>query len=195
MYILSEAPAAAVVSSTAAGTVAFTVIAGEPGAGTQCNLNAPGSNRLNGQPFMVRAAGFTSYPAGTYTASTVQIALNASNTSSFAAASGNQIASLTAFTAASIASASALVVPWEIEVEVSGDGTSKVLGGIQQGYAPASPNTASTIVNGARAAAANALTTFNPATEPPVQFAVSVISGGAQPVVPVSTLTQFVLEA
>lgn len=195
MYIIAQAPSAAVVSSTAVGTVAFNVIAGEPGAGTQCNLNAPGSNKLNGQPFVVRAAGFTTYAAGTYTASTVQIALNASNTASFAAAAGNQIASLTAFVAITYASASATAVPWEIEVEMSGDGTSKILMGEQAGYQGTSANAASTIVSTARVAAANPLTTFNPATEPPVQFAVSVISGGAQPTVPVSTLTQLVLEA
>ena len=89
--------AAAVTVATAAGLGVFNVIAGEPGAGTQCNLNVPGSNRLNGQPFVVRAGGIISMSAGTYTA-TIQPLVFASTTAGFTAALGNVIA-LTAVTA------------------------------------------------------------------------------------------------
>lgn len=195
MFIISQAPNSAVLTATAAATSAFTVIAGEPGAGNQNNLNASGSNRLNGQPFIVRAAGYVTYPAGTYTASTIQVALFGSNTASFTAASGNQIASLTALTAVTYSAATAATVPWEIEVQLQGDAVSKILGGTQQGMEGTSANAPSTFLAIARTAAANALTTFNPANEPPVQFAAGVVVGGANPAGTTATLTSLLLEA
>lgn len=194
MYIISQAPASASVTSSGAATAAFTVIAGEPGAGTQTNLNAPGSNKLNGQPFTVRANGYTLYGAGTYTASTIQLLLCAANTASFAVATANAIVSMTAFVAISYTAATATAVPWEIEAEVTGDNVSARLSGVGQGYQGTSANVATTIAI-ARAIITNPITTANMATEPPVQFAVAVVSGGAQPVAPVSTLTQLLLEA
>lgn len=194
MYIIAQAPAAAVLSATAASTAGFTVIAGEPGAGTQVNLNAPGSNRLNGQPFTVRAAGNVSYPAGTYTASAIQILVCASNTASFAAATANAIASMTALTAATAALTAAVNIPFEVEVELVGDNTSKILSGVFQGWSAGTGLNVSTVTALARAAATNPLTTFNAASEPPVQFAVAV-STGANPAGTTVTLTQFVLEA
>ncbi len=194
MYIITNAPAAASVTSAGAATSAFTVIAGEPGAGTQDNLNVPGSNKLNGQPFTVRANGYTTYGAGTYTASTIQLLLCAANTASFAVATANAIVSMTAFVAISYAAATATTVPWEIEAELTGDSVSARLTGVGQGYQGTSANVATTVAI-ARAIVTNPLTTFNAATEPPAQFAVAVVSGGAQPVSPVSTLTQFLIEA
>lgn len=198
MQIIAQAPAASQIAvPNAAGTVAFNVIAGEPGAGTQCNMNAPGSNRLNGTPFTVRAAGFISYPAGTYTCSTVQVLVFGSNTASFAAATANAVASMTALTAASVAGTSAINIPWEVEVELEGDNTSKVLCGVLQGWASGTgPNTATTVTALARAASTNPLTTFNAAAEPPVQFSVGIVSGGAQGTTGITaTLTNFIIEA
>ena len=194
MYVIGTAPAAASLTSAAAATAAFTVIAGEPGAGTQDNLNVPGSNRLNAQPFTVRAAGYTLYGAGTYTASTIQILLCMGNTASFAVAAANAIVSMTAFVAISYAAATATAVPWEIEAEVQGDNVSARLSGVGQGYQGTSANVATTIAI-ARALITNPITTVNMAAEPPAQFAVAVVSGGAQPVAVVSNLTQFLLEA
>jgi hypothetical protein len=199
MYPIANAPAAAVLSvPTGSATTAFSVIAGEPGAGTQCNLNAPGSNKLNGQTFTVRAAGFITFAAGTVTtaATPIQIALYASNTASFAAASGNQIAALTAVPVFTYAAATAVSIPWEIEAELSGDSTSKSLTGVFQGYEGLGPN-GGTNVAVARAICTNPLTTANYASEPPVQFAVAVVSASANnlPAGTTATMTQFVLES
>lgn len=198
MYIIANAPAAAALAvPTGAATTALAVIAGEPGAGTQCNLNAPGSNKLNGQPFTVRAAGFITFAAGTVTsaATPIQIALYASNTASFAAASGNQIGALTAVPVFTYAAAVAVSIPWEIEAELSGDSTSKALTGVFQGYEGLGPN-GGTNVAVARAIITNPLTTANFASEPPVQFAVAVVSAAANnlPVGTTVTLTSFLLE-
>jgi hypothetical protein len=195
-YTISQAPAAATLTlSSAAATAAFTVIAGEPGAGTQVNLNMPGSNRLNGQPFTVRSAGYISYPAGTYTSNTVQINIYASNTASFAAASGNALTSMTAIAAFTATVAAGAAVPWELEAQVSGDAVSKILGGVFQGYTGTSPNAAGTIISQARAATTNSLTTLNPAAEPPAQFTVGVVTGAGGTAGATATLTQFLLEA
>lgn len=198
MYVIAQAPAAAQIStaSPVAGINVFNIIAGEPGAGTQDNLNIPGSNRLNGQPFTVRAAGYLTLAAGTYTsgATPIQFALHAANSASFAAASGNQLfsAALAAFT---WSSATAKTVPWELEAEISGDNVSAILVGASQAL--------TSDPNGLRAAvarttlSANLPTSINFAAEPPVQFAVSVVFGTSPNVTgPVTAnLTQFQLEA
>ena len=199
MYVMANAPSAAALTVPAgSATTALTVIAGEPGAGTQVNLNAPGSNKLNGQPFTVRAAGFITFAAGTVTtaATPIQIALYASNTASFAAASGNQIAALTAVPAFTYAAATAVSIPWEIEAELSGDNASKAMTGVFQGYEGLGPN-GGTNVAVARTIITNPLTTANYASEPPVQFAVAVVSASANnlPAGTTVTLTQFQLES
>jgi hypothetical protein len=200
MYPIAQAPAAAALAITAGALQSpFLVIAGEPGAGTQVNLNAPGSNKLNGQSFTVRAAGFITVAAGTSTtaATPIQVALWGSNTASFAAASGNALFTLTSLAFFTYAAATATSVPWEIEVQVSGDNSSKVLVGAGQGYTGTGPNSAGTSLAQARAAIANAPSTMNFATEPPMQFAVGVITAAANliPVGSTVTLTEFNLEA
>jgi len=198
MYVISQAPAAAQFStaSPVAGINAFTIIAGEPGAGTQDNLNLPGSNRLNGQPFNVRAAGYLTIAAGTYTsgATPIQFALYGANTASFAAASGNLLfsAAVAAFT---WSSATAKTIPWEIEAEISGDSVSGLLVGASQGLIT-DPNGVRTAV--ARTTlSANLPTSVNFAAEPPLQFAVGVVFGTSPNVTgPVTaSLTEFQLEA
>lgn len=194
MYVISQAPAAAALTVTnGAATQAFTVIAGEPGAGTQDNLNLAGSNRLNGQPFTVRAAGSVTYPAGTYTASTIQILLCAANTASFAVATANAVASMTALTAATTAFTAAQVTNWEVEFTGLGINGGQ-LAGVFQGFEGTGAS-ATTEIAVARAVATNPITTVNLASEPPAQFAVAVVSGGAQGATIVANLTQLVLEA
>lgn len=198
MYIISQAPAAAALTvSSGAATTAFAVIAGEPGAGTQLNLNAPGSNRLNGQSFLVRASGFVTFPAGTYTsaATPLTISLYASNTASFAVASGNVIAALTAVPVFTYAAAVAVSMPWEVEAQVSGDSISKSLMGTFQGYEGLGPNGGTEVIV-ARAIITNPLTTFNAATEPPVQFAVGIVTAAANNLGATTvSLTSLILEA
>src|SRR5258708_35700778 len=111
MYIIAQAPASstlsfAAVASTVATTAVFNVIAGEPGAGSQNNLNLPGSNRLNGQQFVVRASGLVSLGAGTYTA-TVQPLVCIAKTASFAAVAAHAAISAAA-TSLTVSSVSAV---------------------------------------------------------------------------------------
>lgn len=196
MYIIAQAPAAAGVTIAAgAATATFNVIAGEPGAGTQCNLNLPGSNKLNAQPFRVRAAGNIVVAAGTYTtaATPIQVVLNASNTASFAAASGNAIFSGTAVAAYTWTSAVAGSLSWQIEAQLQGDNSGTKVGGTGTAWIM-NPNGLSLVL-------ANTLTAQSPssvsfAAEPPVQFTVSIISAAANLLAsPVANLTSFVVEA
>lgn len=194
MYVIQQSQnAAAITVASGAATVAFVVAAGEPGAGTQLNLNAPGSNRLNGQGFRVRASGLLNFPAGTVTtaATPIAFALYASNTASFAAASGN-ILITSAFNAiVTYASTVATSAPFQLETEMVG-------GGLATGRA----NSQITGPNGAYQQAAPAANATVPAsvnwqTEPPLQFAVAVITAAANnfPVGTTATLNEIVLEA
>ena len=201
MYINVQAPPAAAItlsSVTAAITTAFNVLAGEPGAGTQCNLNAPGSNRLAGQTYRVVASGLINLPAGTFTtgATPLSLAICAANTASFAATSpaagGNVIASTAAVAVFTYASASAVQIPWEVEAQINGGST---LTG-RQTYSTSDPN-AVVAGNGASTAVANKITGINYATEPALQFAVSFLSGAGwnAPAGSTLTLNSFYLES
>jgi hypothetical protein len=200
MYVMANAPAAAALTVPAgAAYTAFNVIAGEPGAGTQDNLNLPGSNKLNGQPFTVRAGGYITVAAGTVTtaATPIQVVIHGSNTAAFAAASGNALFSLTAVPVFTYSAATATSFPWEIELELQGDGTSKVVVGVGQGFEGTGPNSAGTSVAVARAAIAQAPSSFNPAAEPPMQFAVAISSAASNnlPVGSTASLTEFQIES
>lgn len=201
-YTIAQAPPAAILTvSSGAAQSPFLIAAGEPGAGTQLNLNVPGTSRLNGQPFTVRAAGYMTCGAGTYTsaATPIQFVMWASNTASFAAATGNAIYSTTALAIFSVSSATAVSVPWEIEAQISGDSTSGTLVGAAQGIWGTSVNLV-TSVAGARAAVGQLPTvhTVNMATEPPLQLACGCITASSNLLAVGSstlTLTQFLLEA
>jgi hypothetical protein len=194
MVVISQAPAAAPITNAAAATsvtsqaAIFNVIAGEPGAGSQLSLNAPGSNRLNGQPFRVRAAGLIKFSAGTYTA-TVQPLIYASTTAGFTAAASNAILSAAAVNVV-VSAAVAKYAPWYGVVDLSGDSSSGTVAGQMQGAVNANgTNTAISL-----AASTNPPTSVNFASEPPLQFAAGVtIVGGTQG--SVVSLSQFQLEA
>lgn len=194
-------PAATLTVSSGAAQSPFLIAAGQPGAGTQLNLNVPGSNKFNGVPFTVKAAGYMTCGAGTYTsaATPIQFVLWASNTASFAAATGNAIFSMTALAIFSVSSASAVSVPWEIEATISGDSTSGTLIGSGQGLQGTSVNLVTGIAV-ARAALGQLPTvhTVNMASEPPLQIAAGVISASANLLNVGSTtvtLTNLTLEA
>lgn len=202
MIVISQAPAAAVVtaaaaaSTTTAVTGTFNVIAGEPGAGSQLLLSALGTNRLNGQPFRVRAAGYVSMNAGTYTA-TIQPLLYASGSAGFTVSAAAAIVSVAA-ASITVASATAVVgIPWAIEVYASGDSVSGTIAGIASQIVN---NQTLIVTTGATAplAIGNIPTSLNFSTEPPLQFSCGVTIGtsnnyplkGAT-----ATLTSFQLEA
>jgi hypothetical protein len=197
-YIVQQAPPAAPITITAAtaATQVFAVLAGEPGAGTQCNLNSLGSNKLNGQTYTVRASGLIT-TSGTQTLATtaatpIQFLLCAANTASFAAVAANAIVSGTALAAFTQAAATGTFsAPFELEFQATG---SSVLSGVGQGYV--------TDLNGkttatARAASTNAFTGVNMQSEPPVQFAVAVVNAASTLLTGTITVTlnQLVLES
>ena len=201
MYVISQAPAAAQVtfaagaSTVAAATGVFNVIAGEPGAGAQLSLSAPGSNRLNGQPFRVRTAGYVTFAAGTYTSSVSQ-QVYASTTAGFTAAAASAIYTTAAASAilVTVSAATAKVVPFVFEAVLSGDSVS----GLINGQYIASIN------NGAQqtvtpAALVQSPSSINFATEPPLQFAAAIVVGQQTNSYPVNgataNLTQFQIEA
>jgi hypothetical protein len=197
MYIIAQAPSAAGLTiASGASTVAFNVIAGEPGAGTQCNLNVPGSNKLNGQPFRVRAAGNIVLAAGTYTSSAtpISVILFASNTASFTAALANNVFSSTAVAIFTQSSAVATSLEWSVEGYFQGDNTGAKLMG--QAFAETmTPSGVQALTS--PAAAPNVLGSVNFAAEPPAQFAVGFLTAAANLLnvgTAVANLTQFVLE-
>lgn len=196
MYVIAQSQnAAALTLAAGAATAAFVVAAGEPGAGTQLNLNAPGSNRLNGQGFRVRANGLLNLPAGTVTTSATPLAfyMNYSNTASFAAVTANAAVSPTAIAIFTYASTVATSAPFQIELELVGGGN-KVPG--KANFITSDPN--NVIVGAATAVAVlNGPSAVNWQTEPPVQFAVSVLTAASNnfPVGTTLTLNEFVIEA
>lgn len=197
MYVISQSQNAAALT-VAAGAVtaaAFVVAAGEPGAGTQLNLNVPGSNRLNGQGFRFRANGLLNLPAGTVTSSAtpIQYIVYGSNTTSFAAATGNALFSATAIAVFTYASTVATSAPFQVELELVGGGT-KLPG--RGNFIASDPN--NVILGGiAPSAIAQSPSAINWQTEPPMQFALGVTTAAANnfPVGTTLTLNELVLEA
>lgn len=196
MYIITQAPAAASFTvNTGAATQAFLVAAGEPGAGTQVNVSAPGSNRLNGQPFVVRAAGYLALPAGTNTAAAtpLQVMLFASNTASFSVASGNVICSLTAVVAFTYAAAVTGYLPFNISAQFLG-GPGGTLGSYNLGGQTTDPNGVNLVT--IPVLSTTGVSSFNPLTEPAVQITVGLKTAAANLLTnAVANLTSLILEA
>lgn len=197
MYIIANANAAAAITLAAgAATATFNVIAGEPGAGTQVNLNVPGSNKLNGQPFRVRASGTLAVAAGTYTtaATPVQVLLCAANTASFAAVAANAVFSGTAVAAYTWTSAVAGGLDWSVEGYFVGSNTSGKVGGL--GISTFADANGKSTITTSNVADSQSPSSVNFASEPPLQFSLAVVTAAANLLAsPVMTVTQFVLEA
>jgi hypothetical protein len=199
MIVIAQGQAAAQVtyasgaSTVAASTQIFNVISGEPGAGSQLNLSAPGSNRLNGQSFRVKASGYVTLTAGTFTSS-VQPLLYASTSSGFTASAAAAIYSASAI-AITVSSATAKQIPFSIEALLEGDSTSGLLNGSVTGLLNNGAQQGAT----APVAIVNAPTSINFATEPPLQFAMSVAVGVTSNTYPLNggtaNLTQFQIES
>jgi hypothetical protein len=198
MEIFAQAPGAAVYPCNAAGTFGFLTLPAEtlysPLFALQCNVNAPGSNRLNGQSFRVRASGSVVFPAGTYTSAAIQISLNGSNTAAFSVAAANQIGTLSALAAVTYAATVAVAVPWQIEAELTGDGMSGSLLGVFQGCTGTSANAPGTPIVQSPTAILNPVTNFDPTGEPCAQFAVGVTVGGPNPPWTYAQLDELYLE-
>jgi hypothetical protein len=131
----------------------------------QHNLLMLGSSKFEQVPFTVKASGWVTIPAGTFTATLVAALYGVAGSAAWTAAAGNQIA-LSGSQSFTQAGTTAVIVPFYIECLCEGDSTS---GKLQGRYAAIVNNvlTAATLM-------ANAPTGVNFATEPPLQFAAGV---------------------
>lgn len=157
-------------------------------------LNAPGSGVLEDVPFRVKAAGWVTFPAGTYTA-TVQPLLHASTSLGFTASAASAIVSAAALTM-TIASATATVnTVWESEVEIVGDTTNGKLAGKSGGYTR-DVNSLGLLVTPAILVSANTPTAVNfTATTAPLQFLAQIVLGSGAPAGSVVTLGKFFIQS
>ena len=206
MNIITQAPSASPITVAAAGaasqTYVFAVIPGEPGAGGQCNLNVPGTNRLNAQEFVVRVAGQVQIGAGTYTVGVVPFVAAfgaAAGTFTAAAVTANAVY-LPAIATITATAATVMNGLWAAEIHCQVDTASGKLTGYNIASGPITgANTTGVLPNGVPVAGLVVATTNNPtainmASEPPMQFAVGVTLASATAGA-VLTLTEFNLEA
>lgn len=156
--IAAVAGAAAPITSTTGGVFVTT-------------LSLPGSSAYEQVPFTVKASGYVSLAAGTYTAS-VQPLLYASSLAGYTASAAAAIFSAAAVSI-TYAAAAATVAPFELEAYLVGDSTSHKLTGRSQATAYVA---GATLVNAlvAPAIITNPLTVFTASAAIPVQFLVGV---------------------
>ena len=160
--------------------------------GLQVSANLPGSGAMEQVPFVVKAGGYISLGAGTYTAS-VQPLLYASTTPGFTAAAANAIYSPAAV-GWTITSATPVSAPFEIEAHLVGDSTSGKILGWNQGLSP-SAGTGGTGSAVAIAAIANAPTSVTFSAAIPVQFAFGVTLSTTAVASSVVNLGSFIIES
>lgn len=173
MIIISQAPAAASVTAATGGIF-------QASAGGNLVLNAPGSSRLEGRPFLIRTSGYATLAAGTYT-SAVSAILYGGKT---LATPGSANALFTATSNVVQSATAATSVPWMVEVILEGDSTSGALQGRGTGIV--------NNVNQAAAVIAQAPTTVVYSAEPPLVFAAGLtVASNASAAV----INSFVLES
>lgn len=150
-------------------------------------LSAPGASALEQIPFTVKAAGWVSFGAGTYTA-TVQPLIYASTSAGFTSSAAAAVLSAAAINVTVAAATAASVFPWEGEVTVCGDSTSgKLVATVTQ-----------RINNGAQqlttpAVGVNVPSSVNFANAVPLQFLAGVTLSNAT--TPIVNLGSFFLES
>ena len=159
--------------------------------GAQIALNLPGS-AMDQIPFVVKASGFITLGAGTYTAS-VQPLLYASTTPGFTAAAANAIYSAAA-ASCTITSASAITVPWSVEAHLVGDNVSGKVLGWTQGVVPVTGGTLATTI-AAITAISNAPTSVTFTAVTPLQFSAGVTLSATAVATSVVNLGSFYLES
>lgn len=160
-------------------------------------LALPGNSAYEGVPFTVKAAGYLTLNAGTYTA-TVQPIVYGSTASGFTASTAAAVLSTTAVSL-TVTSAVALNFPWEAEVVLVGNTVGGILGGrVPAGAIAVGPNgtIAPAPSPSAPVAPSNSPTGINFATAtPPVQFLVGVTTVGAGLTATTTVLQSFFLES
>lgn len=142
--------------------------------GSQFNLLAPGSGRLEQIPFCIRASGWVKLPAGTYTATLVAALYGVAGSAAWVAGAGNKLAATTSISFTQ-AGTTAVVVPWLIEIDCEGDSTSGLLQGLMWDIVNNVKDSTNNL-----AVLTNAPTGVNFQTEPPLQFAAGVTLTNAQ---------------
>lgn len=180
MVIISQAPAAAQITAATGGV--FNAAAGEPGAGSQLPISLPGTGRLEGKAFRVRASGYATFVFAGATTVTVQPLIYA-GASGFTAAAANAVFSAAAVNVVATG-ASTATVPWLAEIEAEGDSVGGKLQGLIKGVVN------NTLVD--LAPIANPPSSLSFTTEPPLQFAVGVTASADLTAL---QLDSFVLEA
>ena len=132
-------------------------------AGGNLILNAPGSNRLNGQQFYVAASGYiVTSGGGTFTATVAPILYG---DASLATVTTKPLFTATAGTLAYTGTTGA-AIPWSLFAELEGDTTSGTFWGNVESQAGSSYKIKTVITQ--------PTSTINFATEPPMKFAVGV---------------------
>ena len=111
----------AAISATAGGIFQLT-------SGNQANLLNPGIGRLQGQVFTVRAQGYVSLPAGTYTATVQPLLYATASTGSWSAAAANLSVSASA-AAVVVSSALPVNAPFLLAAEIEGDSMTELVQG------------------------------------------------------------------
>jgi len=216
MIIINEIPAKQISAVTAAagGIFQYTGFgAGAPSvAGTPTNapgvqsgnilLSAPGSGRLEGKPFAVRASGYITTKPGTYTTTITTYLLGAGPTAMATPTTSYALATC-AFAAYSQTSTVGITFPFFISIEdCVGDSTSATLTGFQysSGGPVGSVIHAGTVIGniptGLSFSNSGAYTYGAPSvtSEPPLQFSVDIVSAtGAE--LATAKLLSFTLQA
>lgn len=181
---LQSAPAAAITGATG-GTFSVS-------AGPQVVVSLPGASAMEQVPFTVKASGYISLGAGTYTA-TVQPLLYASTTAGFTAAAANAIYSAAAV-GWTITSATPITAPFSLEAHLVGDSTSGKVNGWTQGLAPTA-GTGGTTAFAALTAITNAPTSVSFSAVVPLQFAAGVVLAATAVATSVVNLGSFFIES
>lgn len=186
MFLINSAPAAASASGTAAGSIVF---ARKSNSAVACILTVPGSGKLEGQPFNVRAAGQVSATGTSPTAAVILqsgTSLTLTSNTNLLAGAANTVATTT-------------TVPFLLDVELvgtTGAGTLSGNGMVQVGASAPALINLSTPLSGliftpAQNGGPDGITTPN---EPVLSLVIGITFGGTLSAFS-AVLDQFVLEA
>lgn len=184
---LQPSPAATITGATG-GVFSYT------SNGLQVSANLPGGSAMEQVPFVVKAAGYVSLGAGTFTA-TVQPLVYASTTPGFTAGAGSAIYSLTAVTL-TMTNVAATTTPFEVELHLIGDSTSGTLNGWYQNFGfTTSTGTTYTVLAAAPTIITRVLSSVTYSAAVPLQFGFGITLAGTASATPVLNLGSFFIES
>lgn len=172
-------------NSVKSGVVAVAAVAANITASTGgtfvTTLNAPGAGALESVPFTVKASGFVTFPAGTYTAS-IQPLLYASSLAGYTASAAAAIYSAAAISITFASATLPVTKPYSIEAHLIGDSTGNYLTGWTQGvgYVGGAALTNAILAN---TIIVNPVTVFTASSAAPVQFQFGIVGTNTAAVV------------